>query len=137
MYSRVISVLRGDFNSVRSRFYYYPRDLLHYILLYRLRGKSLIDFQADKIDKVEEVRNNQAQIKEEESKKLKLACKEIFKTQNGVYFGKFLYAICNTGQDDTDINPNKLTYYKGAKDIYEAVKEHLTETARINIEIKE
>ena len=57
MYDSIVSWLRGDFNSVKSRFYYYPRDLLHYHLLYRIRGKSLIDFQAERLDKVEVTRH--------------------------------------------------------------------------------
>ncbi len=57
MYGKIVSWLRGDFNSVKTRFYYYPRDLVHYHLLYRVRGKSLIDFQAQKIDKAEVTRH--------------------------------------------------------------------------------
>ena len=50
MKERVIRWLRGSHNSVRFRFIILPRQWLTYVFLYRLRGRSWIDFYGDRLD---------------------------------------------------------------------------------------
>lgn len=45
--------LRGDYNSVRYRFNYLPREWLEYLFLYRLRGKRWVDFYAARLDRAQ------------------------------------------------------------------------------------
>lgn len=47
---RVAVVLRGEYNSVRFRFLHLPVEWLTYLFLYRLRGKSWIDFYGWRMD---------------------------------------------------------------------------------------
>lgn len=42
--------LRGDYNSIRYRYFHLPREWMTYILKYRLVGKSWIDFYGDRLD---------------------------------------------------------------------------------------
>ena len=43
--------LRGDYNSIRYKYYRLPKEWLEYILLYRLCGKSWVDFYAARLDR--------------------------------------------------------------------------------------
>lgn len=47
---RVLVKLRGEGNSVRYRFYGLPKQWLKYLMKYRLRGRSWINFYADRLD---------------------------------------------------------------------------------------
>jgi SAM-dependent methyltransferase len=47
---RVAILLRGEYNSVRFRFLYLPIEWLTYLFLYRLRGKSWIEFYGWRMD---------------------------------------------------------------------------------------
>lgn len=47
---RVAVVLRGDYNSVRFRFVHLPIEWLTYLFLYRVRGRSWIEFYGWRMD---------------------------------------------------------------------------------------
>ena len=47
--------LRGDYNSIRYKYYRLPREWLEYFLLYRLRGKNWVDFYAARLDSAQQV----------------------------------------------------------------------------------
>ena len=42
--------LRGDYNSIRYRYFHLPREWMTYILKYRLFGKSWVDFYGARLD---------------------------------------------------------------------------------------
>jgi SAM-dependent methyltransferase len=46
----VVRWLRGSHNSVRFRFILLPKQWLTYVLLYRLRGRSWVEFYGDRLD---------------------------------------------------------------------------------------
>jgi len=53
VFERLKIWLRGDYNSIRHKFMILPREWLEYIFLYRLRGKSWIDFYANRLNRFE------------------------------------------------------------------------------------
>ncbi|MBT4710139.1 MAG: class I SAM-dependent methyltransferase [Alphaproteobacteria bacterium] len=48
---KVLKWLRGSHNSVRYRFIDHPRQWVEYVLLFRLRGKTWVDFYAHRLDR--------------------------------------------------------------------------------------
>lgn len=51
MLERVKVWLRGDYNSIRYKYYHLPKEWLEYILLYKMCGKKWVDFYAVRLDR--------------------------------------------------------------------------------------
>ena len=50
MYTTIIRFLRGEYNSVRYRFFMLPKEWMRYIYWYRLRGKDWTAFYRDRMN---------------------------------------------------------------------------------------
>lgn len=47
----VLQFFRGDYNSIRYRYFRLPKEYATFYFLYRLRGKSWVDFYSERLDR--------------------------------------------------------------------------------------
>jgi SAM-dependent methyltransferase len=59
VYERAVKLLRGEYNSVRYRYFMLPKEWLRYFLLYRLFGKDWTDFYTDRMNHEAALSRNQ------------------------------------------------------------------------------
>ena len=52
----VLQFFRGDYNSIRYRYFRLPKEYAAFYFLYRLRGKSWVDFYSQRLDSSQAVR---------------------------------------------------------------------------------
>jgi len=71
----------------------------------------------------------------EQLRQLLEAVRLVFSTDAGKILGAWLYSQCTTGQQNNDINPNKLIYYKGKEDLYNSLRGLMSKENIVNIEL--
>lgn len=87
-----------------------------------------------KTDANEEARKQAIEKQNEEMKNLQIACKEIFRGQNGLYVLKFLKRICNW-ECESNVDANTLIYRGGRRDIWLIMRTLLPKDILTQVEI--
>lgn len=92
-----------------------------------------------KVDELIQKEKNKKQLQLQLVEKLKICINEMGKTENGVFFLKWLYSECTMVNFEESIrfNTDALLYFRGKADIYNNVQALMDEQTRINVEIKE
>ena len=93
-----------------------------------LNSKNIVD----KIIKDKEIAENKER---KEIENLKLACKELFKDNNGKFFLKFIKKSCGWNEQDNNINPEILIYKKGRRDIWTIIRNIIPKEILSQVEI--
>ena len=73
--------------------------------------------------------------KQEEYEKLRIACKEIFKGNNGLYFLNFLKNTCLWDSQNTNIDDGILKYHKGRRDVWLIIRALIPKDVLTRVEI--
>lgn len=87
-----------------------------------------------KTDANEEARKQAIEKQNEEMKNLQIACKEIFRGQNGLYVLRFLKRICNW-ECESNVDANTLIYRGGRRDIWLIMRTLLSKDILAQVEI--
>lgn len=88
-----------------------------------------------RIDAIEQEKVILEEKEKQRQENLKLAAREIFKGNNGIYILNFLKNICLWNEQDTNINPNMVLYKKGRQDIWLVFRNILPKDILTKIEI--
>ena len=93
------------------------------------------DFFKTKTDVIEEQRKEVKKFKEEEFKNLQIACKEVFKGNEGFLILKFLKNTCLWDSQNTNIDDGILKYQKGRRDVWLILRQLLPKDILAQVEI--
>ena len=88
-----------------------------------------------KTDAIDEAKKQAEKERIEQYKKLTLACKELFKDQNGIFLLKFLKDTCLWDSQNTNIDKDILAYQKGRRDIWLILRTLLPKDVLAKVEI--
>jgi hypothetical protein len=88
-----------------------------------------------KTDVIQQARIEAQEKQKKELDSLKLACKEIFKGNNGLHILKFIKTTCLWDSENTNIDKDLLAYRAGRRDIWLILRSLLPKDILAQVEI--
>lgn len=88
-----------------------------------------------KIDEIMKKQKEQQEKQQKEIENMKIACKEIFKSNEAKFFLKFLKKISFWSEQDCNISNDVLIYKKGRRDMWLIIRNLIPKDVLAQIEI--